>query len=239
MVVKLGSPRRPAPSWLRWTLACGAAETVGMAVAAGTAVALRIVVGEPRDWPTGLAVWAGSIAGGAVEGLAVGVAQAAVLRRWLPRLPVGRWLRATLAVTVVCWALGMAAPALVVWQVRPDAGPAGGAGSAAAAGADAGPPLPLTITAGVLGGLVLGAIFGAVQARVLRGHVARPRRWVTANAVGWAAAMGVIMTGASIPGADWPVGRILLLGAATGILAGLVIGAVTGAFLPALDGDAP
>ncbi len=80
--VECGEP----PAWGRWTLACGAGETLGMAAAAGVAGVLLATVGEPHDWPGALAVWLGSIAAGAVEGLAVRWLQFAVLRPWLPRL---------------------------------------------------------------------------------------------------------------------------------------------------------
>lgn len=229
MPAEVGSPIRRVPSWRRWTVACGAGETVGMAAAAGVAVALRVVVGEPDDWPSGLLVWAGSVAGGAVEGVAVGVAQYLVLSRWLPRLSAARWVTLTLAVALAGWALGMLWPAVISWQV--------GAGTDPAV-ASAGPPLVALTAVGAVAGLVFGAVFGAVQRLELRRHVVRSRRWITANALGWAGAMAVIMTGASIPDAEWPLARIVALGAVTGVVAGLVIGGVTGLFLPALDAAA-
>ena len=94
--VESGGP----PAWGRWTLACGAGETLGMAAAAGVAGVLLATVGEPHDWPGALAVWLGSIAGGAVEGLAVGSLQFAVLRghvthprRWVTANALGCWRR--------------------------------------------------------------------------------------------------------------------------------------------------
>ena len=51
--------------------------------------------------------------------------------------------------------------------------------------------------------------------------------------------MAVIFTGAGFPGAGWSLPSLLVLGAVTGITAGLVIGAVTGLFLHALDDTAP
>lgn len=221
------------PAWGRWTLACGAGETVGMAAAAGTAGLLLATVGEPHDWPSAFAVWAGSIAGGAVEGLAVGLFQLWVLRPWLPALPGRRWVWVTVVVAMAGWALGMAGPALVFWRVT-DSGTAGGDQAAAA-----GPPLWVMPLAGAAMGLLLGAVFGTAQARVLRGHVARPQRWIAANSAGWAAALAVMMTGASIPSGPWPWRQLLALGALTGVLAGLAIGAVTGLFLPALDDEGP
>lgn len=227
------SVRRPPP-WRRWTLACGAGETIGMAAAAGTAGLLLAVVGEPHDWPSGLVVWVGSIAGGAVEGLAIGLLQFWVLHPWLPRLRRRRWVGVTVVVALAGWALGMAAPSLLTWRLNSAEGPAGT--DAAAAG---GPPLWLMPLAGAALGLAFGAVFGAAQASVLRGQVARPRRWVTANSLGWSAALAVMMTGASLPSGPWPLPQLLLLGGATGVLAGLAIGAVTGLFLRSLDDTAP
>jgi hypothetical protein len=221
--------RRP-PLWRRWTIVCGLGETLGMAAAAGTAGLLIATVGEPHDWPSALVVWLGSILGGAVEGFAIALLQFSVLRRWLPGLPRGRWVTATVTVALAGWALGMAPSSLVVWHL--DTGTATGTQAQ-------GPPLALMTLAGVGGGLILGAVFGAAQAWALRGHVTHPRRWVTANALGWAAALAVMMTGASLPSEPWPWPRLLAAGAVTGILAGLAIGAITGLFLPSLVDPAP
>jgi hypothetical protein len=46
--------------------------------------------------------------------------------------------------------------------------------------------------------------------------------------------MAVMFTGAGIPNEPWPWEQLLPLAAGTGVLAGLAIGAVTGAFLPRL-----
>jgi hypothetical protein len=196
-----------------------------MAAAAGAAGLSAALVGEPHDWSSGLLVWAGSIAGGVLEGLAVGLLQFAVLTGWLPGLSRRRWLGATVGVALVGWAAGMAVPSFVVWQGEPSTGSSGAGG---------GPPLWLMPFAGAVAGAVAGVVFGAAQAWALRGQVLRPRRWVLANVLGWAAAMGIIMTGASIPNSPWPAGQLLALGGATGILAGLAIGAITGGFLPSL-----
>ena len=134
-----------------------------MAAAAGVAGVLLATVGEPHDWPSALAVWLGSIAGGAVEGLAVGSLQFAVLRPWLPRLRRARWAGVTVLVALAGWALGMAPSSLWLWRLDDEA-----------AGAAAGPPMWLM----PVGGAALGLLLGAV------GHVTHPRRWVTANALG-------------------------------------------------------
>ena len=52
------------------------------------------------------------------------------------------------------------------------------------------------------------------------------------------AAMSVIYFGASLPTAEWPIALVVVDGAVTAIVAGLVIGAVTGAGLIKLLRDA-
>ncbi len=198
------------------------------AVAAGLALG---VVGEPSD-PAGAAATLGlATLGGLVEGLAVGLFQHAVLHPWLTELTRRRWVGATVAVAVAGWFLGMLPSTLISLN---------GAGEdATGTTSDLGPPLWVMPFVGVVVGLFAGAVFGAAQAWALRGHVARPRVWIGANALGWAGAMAVIFTGAALPGTGWSLPSLLLLGAVTGVMAGLVIGAVTGLFLPALDDTAP
>ena len=201
-----------------------------MAAAAVAAWLGLALVGEPAGWAAGALVWLLALAGGAVEGLAVGGLQRHVLLPFLPSLSVRRFVGATVLVAVAGWALGMAFPAFVSWQVEP---------ASASATASGGPPWWLTLLGGAVLGALMGAVFGAAQAWALHGQVERPRRWVWANVWGWAAAMTVIMAGASAPSGPWPWPRLVALGAATGLLAGATLGAVTGLFLVSLRDTAP
>jgi hypothetical protein len=197
------------------------------AVAAGLAFT---VVGEPTDVGAAALVLGLATLGGAIEGLAIGWFQWSVLHPWLPRLSRRRWVGVTLAVAVAGWFLGMLPSTVVSMSTGP---------SSTGAPSSTGPPPWVMPVLGVASGLVAGAIFGAAQAWALRGHVLRPRLWVLANSLGWAAAMAVIFTGSSLPAAGWPLAALLALGAVTGVLAGLAIGGVTGLFLPGLDDRAP
>ena len=223
--------RTKPPPWLRWTLVCGLAEVVGMAAAATAAGVGLLVVGEPDSWSSGLAVWVLALLGGAVEGLAVGGLQARVLRGWLPELSVRRFVAATVAVALAGWALGMAFPSFVAWQLSPST----------ASGAEPNQllMLGLGVTGGALMGAVTGAVFGAAQGWALQPEVLHPRRWVWANVWGWAAGMAVIMLGATAPSGPWPLPQLTALGVVTGLAAGLAVGAVTGLFLSSLVDDAP
>jgi hypothetical protein len=200
----------------RWTALCAAAETVGMTAAAGAAKAAQALVGEPSTGAETTVALSLVVAGGLVEGVALGSAQAAGLRRMLPGLDRRRWVLVTVAVAGLGWA-GASAPAAL-----------GGGDDGSA------PPLPLVLAGATVLGAGMGAALGAAQATVLRGQVPHPGRWVGANAAAWAPAMAVIFLGASTPSGDWPVAAVLGLGAVTGAAAGTVLGVVTGRFLGSL-----
>ena len=93
------------------------------------------------------------------------------------------------------------------------------------------PPLALVLLGALALGGVMGVVLGAAQASTLRGRVPHPGTWVAGSAVGWAAAMPIIFLGATGVGATWPWLLVVLTGTATGLVAGAVLGLVTGPFL--------
>lgn len=193
-----------------WIAACAAAEGVGLTAAAGAAVL--------ADTMSGLVALLLVVAGGLVEGTALGLAQGAVLARVAPRLSRARYLVATVVVAGVGWAAA-SAPSVV-----------GGGGDAEQ------PPVLLVALGGAGLGLVMGTVLGAVQSVALRGAVRHPRRWVAANAAAWPGAMALILVGATAPDAGWSTASILLTAAVTGVVAGAALGLVSGLFLPTLSG---
>ncbi|WP_213572868.1 hypothetical protein [Rhodococcus sp. USK13] len=213
-----GSAHRvPGLSSTRWTALCAAAEAVGMTAAALAAKLAQRISGDApqgRDAALALAV---VVTGGLVEGIALGVLQARGLRRLLPRFNVGRWV----VVTAVVAGLGWAA-ASVPGVLGSDSG-------------GDGPPLLVVLAGAVALGAAMGAVLGAVQALVLRGLVRRPGRWVLANVAGWPLAMTVIFVGAKTPGSTWSIPAVTALGSVTGLVAGTVLGVITGRFLPGPD----
>lgn len=153
------------------------------------------------------------VAGGLVEGVALGTGQGAVLPAWV-RLRRGRFLGATVVVAGLGWAAA-SAPGVM-------SGDAGGAE----------PSVWLVLAAAAGLGLVMGAALGAAQAWAM--PPASRRSWVVANALAWPPAMCAIFAGATAPDADWMLGPVLLTGAVTGAVAGTLLGLVTGRFLPRL-----
>ena len=195
---------------LGWILACVVGEGIGMTASAAAA---RASEGLPGS--TALAI---VVAAGVIEGVALGVFQAAWLVRRFPGLSRLRWIVTTVLIAGIGWALASAPSAL---------GDPGGAA-----------PDPAWILLAAAGlGLVMGALLGVGQALVLRHHVRHPWRWVSISAVAWAPTMMVIFTGATIPDASWPTGVVIAMGALTGVVAGAVLGLVSIALMRTLTGQ--
>lgn len=210
-------PTAPPPSLGSWTLAWVVAEGIGMTAAAGAA---RAATAMTDDSASGARVAALGVvvAGGLIEGLALGILPGRLLGAWLP----GFRLRAWVVVTVVFAGLGWAAAS---------------APSVLAGEDDGSDPHPALVLFGAAGlGLVMGLLLGSAQALVLRGTVTRARPWVVASVAGWIPAMVVIFAGATRPEESWGTLTVVLTGTVTGLLAGSVLGLVTRAFLPALTG---
>lgn len=199
-----------APTYPGWVVACVLAETLGMTAAAAAATA-----GQALGTAAALSL---VVAGGLVEGLALGWFQSRVLKASASRLRRNRYVAATVLVAGLGWATASTPAAL-------------------STGADDQQPgmLVVALAAAALG-LVAGIAIGAAQAIALRGAVSHPRRWVSANAAAWPPAMVAIFVGATIPSSGWSAWAVVLLGAATGAVAGGVLGVVSGWFLPSLDG---
>lgn len=70
----------------RWIALCASAEAVGMTAAAVAAkLSQHVLGGQPRGWDAALALLL-VVAGGLVEGVALGAFQASGLQRLIPRL---------------------------------------------------------------------------------------------------------------------------------------------------------
>ena len=108
LVRPVGTSSPAVPSVLRWTALCAAAEAVGMTASAGAARAGQALADRPGPLGgTGVAL-AVVVAGGLVEGVALGSAQAWPLGRWLTSLRRGRYVLATVLVAGLGWAAASA-----------------------------------------------------------------------------------------------------------------------------------
>jgi hypothetical protein len=203
---------RRTPTLAAWIAACALAEAIGMGAAAAASRAATDVSSSGLGPALGIIVL-----GGLVEGSALGALQGWWLARRFPGLPRMSWL----VVTIVVAGLGWAAASLP------------GLGASSTGGE---PPVALVVLGALALGAVMGALLGAAQALVLRKHVRHPWRWVSISALAWAPAMAIIFTGAMLPDASWSTPTVVVLGVATGIVAGAVLGGVSALRMRDVDG---
>lgn len=208
----------PRAFWLRWVAANAIGELVGLGVVAGIGLLLFRQFADPQSWQQAALVAVAFVGLGAFEGFAVGLAQAAVLRRLVPA--VRGWVGATVIGAMVAWVVGML-PSTLARML----GPAGDAPVPE-------PPLWLVLLLSAGLGAVAGPVLAAFQWRSLR-RALRTRAWVwlPANAAAWSLGMPVIFLGAQANEATSdPALMALMVGLAL-LGAGAVVGAVHGWFL--------
>lgn len=203
----------------RWILACAAAELVGMTAAASAAKSVQALSDRPGILGSAALALGLVVAGGLVEGTALGTAQGVLLSERWPALRRGVFIGVTVVAAGLGWAAGSAPGVLAAEDTGTE------------------PPLALMLAGAAGIGLVMGPLLGAAQAWVLRDAVPHPWRWVAANAVAWPPVMVVIFYGASRPESEWSVLAVVGTGVLTGVAAGAVLGFLTGLWLPSLDGQ--
>lgn len=194
--------------YCRWVVNCTLGELIGFG-------GLPVVGGIVTLWLTdslspdsrSIVLYAVAVIGGLGEGAVLAWFQLRVLRAVFSGLNEPRWILATAAAAAFAWSLGYLAPTLDDLF---------------------GISTAMQIAIWVPAGALILASIGIAQARVLRGVIERPGRWIFANAVGWL--LGLVWTfllpalvpeGASI--AIWIAAFI-----AAGILMGVTVGGVTG-----------
>ena len=206
--------------YLRWILANGWSEALGL----GTTFILGRALAPTLEQLDGLATillvaFVAVVLGVILEGLLVGAAQAAVLRRRLTQLPSLIWIRTTMIGAGLAWVLGMVPSSLMALN-PPSSGTPTFAPSAL---------VQYAMAAGL--GAVAGPILGLAQWTALRHRAPRATRWLWANALAWGIGMPVIFIGMDqVPWSRSPVEIGIAVFVVCG-LAGLTVGAVHGAVL--------
>lgn len=196
---------RDDPRYRRWVVATTCGELAGFTIPAIVgATATSAGVGQSASMVL-------LVLAGVGEGTVLGWAQSRMLRRELPELRTGDWVRATAAGAAAAWTIGMlpstfSRQVLELWP-------------------------PLLVAFGVLAGVVLLASIGFAQWLVLRRHVDdRAGSWVVANALAWIAGLAVVFAAIGVAPADSPV-LIAAFGVVGGLGMGLTVALVTGLFL--------
>ena len=188
----------------RWVVATTCGELAGFAIPAIVgAAATSAGVGQGASMAL-------LVLAGAGEGAVLGWAQSRMLRRELPDLRSGDWVRATAAGAAVAWSIGMLPSTLSrqLLELWP----------------------PLMVGLGLVAGALLLSTIGVAQWLVLRRHVDRSGVWVLANALAWIAGLTVVFAAIGVAPSDAPV-MIALFGVVGGLGMGLTVALVTGLFL--------
>lgn len=183
-----------------WTLAVALGELVGFVPPAVTGASLAALGAGDVALVLGLTV------AGALEGLSVGAAQAAVMRRHAPDVDRRRWVGATVAGAAFAWMVGMGGGALM--------------GSAVA------PPAVLLVVLVPAWTAALLAM-GFLQWRVLRATVPHSGRWVPVSAGAWLLGVMIVVVALSAAPNSWPGAVHAVIGIAAAVLMGLTVGALT------------
>jgi hypothetical protein len=207
---------------LKWTFACGFGEFFGIGIAAGIGFSFFLVAGEPDTITKKILTLARAVCAGIIEGLVTGSLQWIVLKGRFEEVRARSWLFYTALGAAVAWIIGMTYPTFFVGQ----------ASSSSAAMVE--PSTVMLVLLAAASGIVLGALFGFFQWLVLRRNVLKASWWILANAVAWMVGMVFIYLGASLPTADTAMATVALIGAVSGLLAGMSVGAITAGFLGGL-----
>jgi hypothetical protein len=197
----------------RWTIACGLAEFLGIAIAALWWVLADRLEPEPASLSAQLAMLALKGCSGLLEGAILGFAQATVLRRLYPALSRRGWVAGTMFIAVVGWIVG-SAPSIML------------AGSGAESAGSFEPSMGQVILYAALFGFFAGAAFGATQWLALRRAARRAALWIPANMAGWMVALPVVYIAASAGSGEFGMAEIALRGLSGGLGAGLILGAL-------------
>jgi NAD(P)-dependent dehydrogenase (short-subunit alcohol dehydrogenase family) len=201
------------PFYRRWIIACAAGEFIGIGAAAGVALAINTLFGEPRSLGGRVAILATFAAVGAVEGSALAGFQWRVLRTRLPRLRAAEWVGVTVALAMAGWMVGMTPSLFISHETTVQNNE---------------PGLGAVLLVAAIAGSGAGFCFGVAQWFILRRHAEQARQWIWIHVPAWALAMSAIFLGASLPESGSPTWFIAFSGAAGGVLGGLLLGAVTG-----------
>ncbi len=200
--------------YVRWVILCALAELFGIGAAAIWYGGVNVLFGEPGTILPRIGVWLLMTLAAVPEGVILGGLQAVGVRWYLPDVSSVRWIVATIAVGLLGWGIGTFIPLFIV------------AGNAGAAGDE--PGLIATALYACLFGVVVGTLFGVVQAWALPAQTRPKGAWVIANAAGWALGLPAIYVSAQI-GADYPDwSSRLALWSAGGLATGAAVGIATG-----------
>jgi hypothetical protein len=209
--------------WMRWTVANGLAELVGLGL---TFVMIGLLVSRVDTGRiTGILLAFGmTILSGAIEATIVGLVQSWIMQPWFPAIGCFAWWRGTLIGALLGYVLGYLPSTLMSM------------GETSTQAVQAEPPQWVTLLLAAGLGAAAGAVLSFAQWLVLRRKVRRAGLWIPANMLAWACGMPIIFWGMDLAFKQSQVWQSVLVVGGAILVAGLVVGAIHGRFLVKLAG---
>lgn len=190
--------------WLQWVGATAIGELLGF-IAPAVVGSTSAVAGISDLQRLPLLVLAGVI-----EGATFSCAQWLVLRRYLRQLSGRTWIGATAVAAGLAWAIVLVTISIPNLEA-----------------------IPRWVLIGA--GLLIGSIFlvsiGGAQWLALRQVAARAGWWILANAIAWPLGVIVSIIGIGLIPDGAALGLMILIGVASAVMMGVIVGAITGGFL--------
>ena len=207
--------------WLRWVIANGVGEMVGLGLTFAIAVEVISSFGNGQSVMVILASFLVAVASGAIEATVVGIAQWWAMHPWFPAITRRAWWLATLVGALVAYVLGYLPSTLMSLGEQST--------QSQAAAAEPAQWLILIMAAGL--GAVGGAVLSFAQWLSMRRKVQGASSWIPANMLAWALGMPLIFWG--IDTAQKLAGMVWVVVFIAGVLlvTGLLVGVIHGAFL--------
>jgi hypothetical protein len=167
-----------------------------------------------------------AVASGAIEATLVGLAQWWAMHPWFPGITRRAWWLATLVGALLAYVLGYLPSTLMSLGEQ--------ASESQAPVAEPAQWIVLLLAAGL--GVLGGAVLSFAQSLTMRKTVSRAFRWIPANMLAWLVGMPIIFWGIDVAQKLDGIWLLILFMAGILFLAGLLVGAVHGAFLIRLAG---
>jgi len=208
--------------WLRWTIANGLSEMVGLGATFATIGLLSSRI-DTRQVKGILLAFLIAVGSGAIEATLVGLAQWWVMHPWFPKIRRFAWWRATLIGALIGYVLGYLPSTLMSM------------GEAATQTVQVEPPQWVTLLLAAGLGAVAGAVLSFAQWLVLRDKVKKAGLWIPANMLAWTIGMPVIFFGMDLAFKMAVTWQLVSVVAATLLITGLIVGAIHGRFLIAFS----
>jgi hypothetical protein len=205
--------------WLRWVAANAFGELFGLGATLLVAGLAFSQLGEPQNVAGILILFAIAVASGILEATLVGLAQWWAMMPWFPSVRRRAWWWATCVGALAAYVLGYLPSTLMSLGEQASQNPV------------AEPPQwqVLLLAAGL--GAVGGAVLSFAQWLVLRRQIQGTGWWIPANMLAWLAGMPLIFWGIDAAQKLALLWQMVLVMGASLLAAGLIVGAIHGAFL--------